>query len=116
MLGSSLLPRILDITAKISYRKPTIKRFPVDYLSGREQFRHAVFELINTTSKMTSPPPAEGVPVYVNGLKKLQPYWYNYTTMAKGRWLGREILEVVSTEFRDRSMEYYVRMMSPLTR
>ncbi|EPQ55476.1 pseudouridine synthase [Gloeophyllum trabeum ATCC 11539] len=27
--------------------------------------------------------------------------------MAKGRWLGREILEVVSTEFRDRSMEYY---------
>ncbi|KAI0350596.1 pseudouridine synthase [Trametes cingulata] len=27
--------------------------------------------------------------------------------MAKGRWLGREILEVVSTEFRDRSMEFY---------
>jgi hypothetical protein len=29
--------------------------------------------------------------------------------MAKGRWLDREILEVVSTEFRDRSVEYYVR-------
>ncbi|KAI0343606.1 pseudouridine synthase [Trametopsis cervina] len=56
---------------------------------------------------MTSPPPAGGVPVYEGGLKKLVPYWYNYTTMAKGRWLGREILEVVSTEFRDRSMEYY---------
>jgi len=42
------------------------------------------------------------------GLKKLSPYWYPYTTMAKGRWVGREILEVVSTEFRDRSMEYYV--------
>ncbi|PCH33259.1 pseudouridine synthase [Wolfiporia cocos MD-104 SS10] len=41
------------------------------------------------------------------GLKKIPPYWYPYTTMAKGRWLGREILEVVSTEFRDRSMEYY---------
>ncbi|OCH94146.1 pseudouridine synthase [Obba rivulosa] len=41
------------------------------------------------------------------GLKKIAPYWYPYTTMAKGRWLGREILEVVSTEFRDRSMEYY---------
>ncbi|KAG5338982.1 hypothetical protein C0989_005443 [Termitomyces sp. Mn162] len=27
--------------------------------------------------------------------------------MAKERWLGRELLEVVSTEFRDRSMEYY---------
>lgn len=43
------------------------------------------------------------------GLKKIAPYWYPYTTMAKGRWLGREILEMVSTEFRDRSMEYYVR-------
>jgi hypothetical protein len=44
------------------------------------------------------------------GLKKHPPYWFPYATMAKGRWLGREILEVVSTEFRDRSMEYYVRM------
>ncbi|KAF7980138.1 hypothetical protein HWV62_39577 [Athelia sp. TMB] len=41
------------------------------------------------------------------GLKKIAPYWYPYTTMAKGRWYGREILEMVSTEFRDRSMEYY---------
>ncbi|KAJ7198474.1 pseudouridine synthase, partial [Mycena pura] len=41
------------------------------------------------------------------GLKKVEPYWYPYTTMAKLRWLNRELLEVVSTEFRDRSMEYY---------
>ena len=46
------------------------------------------------------------------GLKKIPPYWYPYTTMAKGRWLNREILEVVSTEFRDRSMEYYVCLFS----
>jgi hypothetical protein len=43
------------------------------------------------------------------GLKKVPPYWHPYRTMAKGRWVGREILEVVSTEFRDRSLEYYVR-------
>ncbi|KAJ7601091.1 pseudouridine synthase [Mycena floridula] len=41
------------------------------------------------------------------GLKKIPPYWYPYTTYAKERWLNRELLEVVSTEFRDRSMEYY---------
>ncbi|KAH9042921.1 pseudouridine synthase [Lactarius deliciosus] len=41
------------------------------------------------------------------GLRKIAPYWYPYTTMAKGRWLDREILEIVSTEFRDRSTEYY---------
>lgn len=49
------------------------------------------------------------------GLKKISPYWYPYTTMAKERWLGRELLEVVSTEFRDRSMEYYVRYDIPLS-
>lgn len=42
------------------------------------------------------------------GLKKVTPYWFPYTTMAKARWYDREILEVVSTEFRDRSVEYYV--------
>ena len=44
-----------------------------------------------------------------HSLKKITPYWYLYTTMTKMRWIGRELLEDVSTEFRDRSMEYYVR-------
>ena len=47
-----------------------------------------------------------------HGLKKIPPYWHPYTTMTKMRWIGRELLEVVSTEFRDRSMEYYVRHKS----
>lgn len=42
------------------------------------------------------------------GLKKIPPYWHPYRTMAKGRWFDREILELVSSEFRDRSAEYYV--------
>ncbi|KAI0264169.1 pseudouridine synthase [Gloeopeniophorella convolvens] len=50
-----------------------------------------------------APAPAPARP----GLRKIAPYWYPYTTMAKGRWLEREILEIVSTEFRDRSIEYY---------
>ncbi|KAJ7188981.1 pseudouridine synthase [Mycena filopes] len=50
--------------------------------------------------------PARVLPTPV-GLRKVQPYWYPYTTMAKLRWLNRELLEVVSSEFRDRSMEYY---------
>ncbi|KZT06240.1 pseudouridine synthase [Laetiporus sulphureus 93-53] len=55
------------------------------------------------TAQLTSSQP----PKTRLSLKKIPPYWYPHTTMAKGRWLGREILEVVSTEFRDRSMEYY---------
>jgi hypothetical protein len=44
------------------------------------------------------------------GLKRVPPYWHPYSTMAKGRWFNREILELVSTEFRDRSIDYYVRL------
>ena len=50
-----------------------------------------------------------------SGLKKIQPYWYPYKTNAKARWFDREILEVVSTEFRDRSIEYYVCFHESLT-
>ena len=48
--------------------------------------------------------------VQAPGLRKVAPYWHAYATMAKQRWIGREILELVSTEFRDRSIEYYVRV------
>ncbi|KAJ7799953.1 pseudouridine synthase [Mycena olivaceomarginata] len=51
--------------------------------------------------------PSTGIVPTRIGLKKVEPYWYPYTTMAKLRWLNRELLEVVSSEFRDRSMEYY---------
>ncbi|KIJ52562.1 hypothetical protein M422DRAFT_58697 [Sphaerobolus stellatus SS14] len=40
-------------------------------------------------------------------LKRVAPYWAPLRTMAKGRWINREILELISTEFRDRSIEYY---------
>ncbi|EIN04209.1 pseudouridine synthase [Punctularia strigosozonata HHB-11173 SS5] len=41
-----------------------------------------------------------------NCFLKIPPYWACTTPMAKGRWIGRRVLEVLSTEFRDRSMEY----------
>lgn len=41
-------------------------------------------------------------------LRRVTPYWFPYRTYAKERWWNREILELVSTEFRDRSAEYYV--------
>lgn len=42
------------------------------------------------------------------GLRRLPPYWFEYTTRAKTRWYNRQILEVFTTEFRDRTKEYYV--------
>lgn len=40
-------------------------------------------------------------------LRYCEPYYHPYRTSVKQRWIGRQILEVVSTEFRDRSVEYY---------
>ncbi|KAJ9105442.1 hypothetical protein QFC21_001813 [Naganishia friedmannii] len=40
-------------------------------------------------------------------LRYCEPYYHPYRTSVKQRWIGRQILEVISTEFRDRSVDYY---------
>lgn len=83
---------------------------PIIPASPQEQFRQTANCLVRSAFMTDT---HEGYkPKPVKGLKKIPPYWYPYTTMTKERWIGREILEVVSTEFRDRSMEYYVRLSS----
>jgi tRNA pseudouridine synthase 9 len=49
-------------------------------------------------------------PEYVveDGFRRVKPYYFEYRTFAKERWLGRTVLEVFQREFRDRSPEYYV--------
>ncbi|KAI0984912.1 hypothetical protein GJ496_003143 [Pomphorhynchus laevis] len=37
---------------------------------------------------------------FENGLRKVYPYWYTYTAVAKQRWIGKSIHELYSTEFR----------------
>lgn len=41
-------------------------------------------------------------------MRKVKPYYFEYKSFAKGRWFDRTILEVFSSEFRDRSIDYYV--------
>ncbi|PFH52189.1 hypothetical protein AMATHDRAFT_39694 [Amanita thiersii Skay4041] len=96
----------LSITVLLQKIHPsTRKHLPHISLSPRDQFRRVVASLIQAImSDGTLTHSSTRAPV---GLRKVPAYWYPYTTMAKMRWLGRELLEVVSTEFRDRSMEYY---------
>lgn len=49
-------------------------------------------------------------PEYVieGGFRRVQPYYFEYRTFAKERWLGKSVLEVFKKEFRDRCPEYYV--------
>ena len=47
-------------------------------------------------------------PYYLeNGLRRVAPYHYTYNTFCKQRWRGRTILDIFSSEFRDRDREYY---------
>ncbi|KAG8220523.1 pseudouridine synthase [Butyriboletus roseoflavus] len=95
-----------------TFKLQSREQLPLTTLSSRDQFRHVISRFITASMSGTlgqRQPSQVVIPVTRNGgLKKMPPYWYPYTTMAKERWLGREILEIVSTEFRDRSMEYYV--------
>ncbi|KAF9346299.1 hypothetical protein BGX26_002211 [Mortierella sp. AD094] len=46
---------------------------------------------------------------FENDLRKIKPYFFKYQTFAKGRWLGRGLIEVFNTEFRDRDNTFYER-------
>lgn len=41
--------------------------------------------------------------------RTVKPYQYEFTSYVKGRWIGKPIFEVFSTEFLAYSQEYYVR-------
>ncbi|KAJ8302451.1 hypothetical protein KUTeg_018847 [Tegillarca granosa] len=44
---------------------------------------------------------------YENGLRKVYPYYFDFSSYVKERWFGREILEVFASEFHSEPREYY---------
>ncbi|XP_066596997.1 pseudouridylate synthase RPUSD2-like isoform X2 [Prorops nasuta] len=44
-----------------------------------------------------------------NGLRKVYPYYFTFTTFTKGRWVGEKILEVFAREFRAHPAKEYAR-------
>ncbi|XP_067651015.1 pseudouridylate synthase RPUSD2-like [Haliotis asinina] len=49
---------------------------------------------------------------YENGLRKVYPYYYTFTSYVKQRWLGRTILDVIRSEFKAYSEEDYINAIS----
>lgn len=43
-----------------------------------------------------------------NKLRRVIPYYFEYKTNAKGRWLHKSIFQMFKDEFRDQTPEYYV--------
>lgn len=44
-----------------------------------------------------------------NGLRKVYPYYFTFTTFTKGRWIGETILNIFGREFRAQSADVYER-------
>ncbi|XP_063146022.1 pseudouridylate synthase RPUSD2 [Candoia aspera] len=44
---------------------------------------------------------------FEGGLRKVRPYYFDYKTYCKGRWVGKKLLDVFRSEFRGRPIEYY---------
>lgn len=44
-----------------------------------------------------------------NGLRKVYPYYFTFTTYTKGRWVGRTLMDVFGEEFRAHSTDEYER-------
>ncbi|TPX20937.1 hypothetical protein DIZ76_016834 [Coccidioides immitis] len=44
---------------------------------------------------------------FEKGFRRVAPYHYTYNTYCKERWRGRGLLDIFTTEFRDRPAEYY---------
>nr|XP_015194748.1 PREDICTED: RNA pseudouridylate synthase domain-containing protein 2 [Lepisosteus oculatus] len=45
---------------------------------------------------------------FEGGLRKVYPYYFDFQTYCKGRWVGKSLLEVFRTEFRAEPLEYYI--------
>jgi tRNA pseudouridine synthase 9 len=65
----------------------------------RKQHRHNVTKFVNK--------PPDPLYYFEDGLRKVYPYYFTFNTFCKERWRGKSLLEVFSTEFRDRPVEYY---------
>ncbi|KAM9354360.1 pseudouridylate synthase RPUSD2 isoform 2-T2 [Pholidichthys leucotaenia] len=44
---------------------------------------------------------------FEGGLRKVYPYYFDFKTYCKGRWVGKSLLDVFKSEFRTESVEYY---------
>ncbi|KAL0969633.1 hypothetical protein UPYG_G00230090 [Umbra pygmaea] len=46
---------------------------------------------------------------FEGGLRKVHPYYFDFKTYCKGRWIGKSLLEVFTSEFRAEPLDYYIR-------
>ncbi|KAL3431774.1 hypothetical protein BDV09DRAFT_188102 [Aspergillus tetrazonus] len=82
---------------------------------GYEPWRLEKLQEVPPPDPVQEPPkvaitPCEGLPVryyFEGGLRRVYPYHYTYNTYCKERWRNRELIDIFTSEFRDREPGYY---------
>ncbi|KAL4923493.1 uncharacterized protein BDV17DRAFT_285393 [Aspergillus undulatus] len=81
---------------------------------GYEQWRIEKLQKVKRKNPVQEPPkvavtPCEGEARYYfeGGLRRVHPYHYTYNTYCKERWRNRELIDIFTSEFRDREPGYY---------
>ncbi|KAI8488219.1 RNA pseudouridylate synthase domain containing protein 2 [Branchiostoma belcheri] len=74
---------------------------------SRHNYKHKVFEPTRKTVGFDQVMFNETTSYIENGLRKVQPYFFTFEAFAKGRWLGRTVMDIFSSEFRAHPPEHY---------
>ncbi|CAH1233487.1 RPUSD2 [Branchiostoma lanceolatum] len=74
---------------------------------SRHNYKHKVFEPTRKTVGFDQVMFNETSSYIENGLRKVQPYFFTFEAFAKGRWLGRTVMDIFSSEFRAHPPEHY---------
>lgn len=82
---------------------PTMALTNVDHVSPSKPVE-------KTPDVLVTPCDPWPAPYYLDGgFRRVTPYHFTYNTNCKERWRGRQLVEIFTSEFRDRKPEYYVR-------
>jgi hypothetical protein len=102
--------RLLSIPVTTNTTNYSSRLFrPIYSLSPHTLFPHILFNFLrDTLTPSSSSTPALTLSP---GIKQIAPYWKIRTTFAKDRWFDRNIIDVLSEEFRSRNQQYYVRFI-----
>lgn len=93
-------------------QKKKIKRTKLNKLStSTDKSRFQSRETGNKKPKHRQIDPEYEV-VIEGPLRKIKPYYFTYKTFCKERWRNKKLIDVFTSEFRDREPEYYMKTIA----
>ena len=112
-LVSSTVPNILTYQRNLSSRERLYMAPSTNANSIPKTQRNNVDEKGQPKGKppIIAPDPANSPYYFEGGLRRVHPYHHTYNTFCKERWRNRELVDIFTSEFRDRKPEYYVGLL-----